>query len=493
MRKNANNQIFTPPHIVNFMLDNVGLMDEKLLVIKFMEPSFGDGAFLIPMVTRILDYARFMNLSDEEIVQVLLTNVHGIEKDANLYEKAVYNLNYLLNTYNIASIDWSKNLIQGNTLVKSRKLKNKFDLVIGNPPYTRVHALDKRTKNVCSTYAFGKGMKDLYVVFYEAGINMLNDNGTLCYITPNSFMYNSSQKEFRQHLIDKRLLFSICDFKSKKVFDNVGTYTCICTLTKQEHNDLLYFDSTDTLPGSVTLLQFDDIKEPAEAWCFNDIDRSLTNAKISDDFNVQYGIATNADKVFIGKAYLDREETKPVLDLLSAPNLVYFNKMPIESAILKHAVKASTYNGFTDNTYIIFPYQYKENTCTLITEKELMLQYPAAFRYLYKNRKVLHKRDTKEKWYAFGRTQGLLNMNKEKLVIKHVMPNNNELIKAFIVSQDTVVYSGIFITTTNNKPLAVCQEILQSINFKKYCSMVGKPMSNNYLSINSKIIKSYSY
>lgn len=490
MRVQANNQIFTPAYIVAFMLDEVGYNNEAVLTTKFMEPSFGDGAFLVPMVERIIEFCLKHNLEDD-IVDVILQNVYGFEKDRTLYEKTIYNLNSLLSSYNLPALDWSRNLICGNTLVLSKRYNKKFDLVIGNPPYTRVHSLTARTKKTCDTYQFSKGLKELYVIFYEAGLNMLNDTGRLCFITPNSFMYNASQSLFRQYLINNSLLKNLYDFKSRKIFD-ADTYTCICTLDKCQHSTFAYYNAYDDLPGNETVYDFEDLLAPEQPWRFGSKRVSTYNTELGENFYVQYGVATNADHVFIGKCYLDKECKQPLLTLINAPAHVYFNKTLIESSILRPAIKASTYNGTCNNSYIIFPYRYENDKCILLSEETVMLKYPQAYQYLQRHRKTLCRRNTNEAWYAFGRTQGLNNMSRPKLVIKHIIPNNDLPCEAFLIDENAVVYSGLFITTIN-ADLNVCRQVLNTLEFKEYCCLVGKPMANDYISINGKNIKSYKY
>lgn len=62
--------------------------------------------------------------------------------------------------------------------------------MLGNPPYVRVHNLGESFDEI-KTYACAQnGMTDLFIVFYELGIRMLNATGVLGYITPSSY-FNS--------------------------------------------------------------------------------------------------------------------------------------------------------------------------------------------------------------------------------------------------------------------------------------------------------------
>ena len=70
-------------------------------------------------------------------------------------------------------------------------IKDGFDIVIGNPPYVQLqklkgNPLQEVYKN--QKYEAYDSMGDMYCLFYEKGIQLLKDNGLLCYITSNKWM-----------------------------------------------------------------------------------------------------------------------------------------------------------------------------------------------------------------------------------------------------------------------------------------------------------------
>ena len=268
---------------------------------------------------------------------LILSNVFGIEKDKQLYDEAINNINEILQNNNIGYIDWSNNLINGDTTIEYRNYKNKFDFVVGNPPYVRVHHMDIATRNKLSSGHFNNGMKELYVYFYELGISMLNKTGKLCFITPNSFMKNSSQKDFRNMLIQKNLISSIYNFASERVFENAATYTCICVLDKNKHDDVSYTEAT---LNSVVFNKTVDTKYMKnnmlnKPWTFvKNMDLIYGNSEniLSSICHIQYGVCTNADKVYlVNKKDADK----------------------FEKELLRPVVKASKQDA---SKMIIFPY-----------------------------------------------------------------------------------------------------------------------------------------
>ena len=55
-------QVFTPHEIVCFMLDKIGYCGANIINSTIFEPSFGEGAFLIEIVSRIIEYCNTNNL-----------------------------------------------------------------------------------------------------------------------------------------------------------------------------------------------------------------------------------------------------------------------------------------------------------------------------------------------------------------------------------------------------------------------------------------------
>ena len=64
--------------------------------------------------------------------------------------------------------------------------------MIGNPPYIRIQTMQEWAPQEVEYYkdryiSAGKGNYDIYVVFVERGLGLLNPNGRLGFILPNKF------------------------------------------------------------------------------------------------------------------------------------------------------------------------------------------------------------------------------------------------------------------------------------------------------------------
>ena len=531
-------QVFTPTDIVTMILDSVRYTGKSVLTKTIMEPSFGKGAFLIEIVSRIIHEGRAEGKSANEIKEIIEKCVYGIEKDEDLYREAIQKLNELLMAYDISLPSWS-NLINGDTLLVYDNYIGKMDICIGNPPYVRIHNIEKQYRDVVKNFTFADGTTDLYIIFYEIGIQMLKEeSGRLAYITPNSFLRNTSQKKFRNYLVNEGLLDAIYDFKDSKIFD-ADTYTCICVIDKNAERitkDVVKYREYNmykmTLNNTIKYEYFRNQLQDS-AWNLSseeDILYLQQNAKrhikIKSIATVQNGIATNRDSVYVGKAWLDKDCTEPYMGKhTDKKKIVYFNGHNVESTILHRCVKASKYDGEISNTYILYPYQSKSKNKLLkksdgsevatsyvaYTESEMQSKFPNAYAYLQEHWEYLETRDmdANADWFVFGRSQGLANSGYKKLVFKHVICKSSDTIEVHVVDDDIIVYSGIYITIdasafidTNgskstfndllyDKELEEVRGILASSDFHKYCVLVGKDMQGGYVSVSSVFVKNY--
>lgn len=108
-----------------------------------------------------------------------------------------------------------------------------FDIVIANPPYVRQEGI-KELKPMLSK-EFGKfycGTADLYTYFYKRGIDLLRQEGHLCFIAPNKFMRAGYGKNTRELLAQKATPRVVIDFCDLPIFD-ATTYPSILLVTKK--------------------------------------------------------------------------------------------------------------------------------------------------------------------------------------------------------------------------------------------------------------------
>ena len=496
MHNTTSYTIFTPLYIVDKILDDVEYNGDIVLSAKVMEPSFGEGAFIFRIITRIIQQAREKGLSNKEISEIIQNNVYGIEKDPDLYNKTIEDLSYWLDKLHIAC-DMSENLICGDTLEIYSDYKNKFDFVVGNPPYRCIQNCDINTRNIIKNLEYCGGNTDMYIAFYSVGLSMLNSKGRLGYITPNSWLKNSSQKKFREDIANNHWLRSYSIIKYP-IWDSIMAYPSICILDKRsvKEANIYIYDSPDTFKKHVLSSNFISKEMNGHPWYFDTPDNlkrvyAKKTAYIDNKYFVQHGVSTNCNKVYVSKVYKDEKKEKQIKTTgeLYSENTVYFNGSEIEVGLLRPCIKASKCNVEL-NEFIIFPYIYQEDKFVLMDEDVLKSDYPLTYRYLCGHRDLLDKRNMEKgsPWYAYARSQGFKNMRERKLVFQHIIKNDDSSVPTVIVDSNCIVYA---VSKNDENTLEQLQEMINSKEFKKFCCNMGHEKGSEYIAINGNTVNNF--
>jgi hypothetical protein len=156
--------------------------------------------------------------------------------------------------------------------------KGGFDIVIGNPPYVRQEKIappnklkaeitleDRQTykeKLLNSIhYPFVNKINrksDLYIYFYFHGLSLLNESGTFCFITSNSWLDVDYGKELQEFLLKYCNVKAIYDNEAKRSFKHADVNTIIALL------DAPHTDKPNVWPALNTTARFVMFKKPFE-------------------------------------------------------------------------------------------------------------------------------------------------------------------------------------------------------------------------------------
>lgn len=454
-----NGRFYTPEFIVNNVLDLSGYHGQTILQKHAIDNSCGDGAFLVAIVDRYCK--EFLKISsDSQILAKELSDyIHGVEIDEIECRKCIDNLNNAVKRYGLTSVDWDINCADTLTVDKYNR---KMHFVLGNPPYVRVHNLGATFDNIKKFLFAQNGMTDLYIVFYEIGLKMLNENGVLGYITPSSFFNSLAGKYMRLYLVKNNLIDKIVDLKHFQAFA-ATTYTTIAILKNnrvQKTTDYYQFDDKNNFPYYVDTLCAEDYYICNNFYFstkerLDELKRIVTFTTVKEHFAVKNGFATLADSFFIGNFDFD-EFTIPV-------------------------IKASTGKQYK----CIFPYvkgklvSYQDLTATLNLRK-----------YFETNKELLLRRSLEKNndWYGFGRTQGINDVYRCKYAINTLIRTLFDL-KLIKCDKGVGVYSGLYILTEVSEE--ELHELLYCEDFISYISLLGKYKSGGYYTFSSKDLKNY--
>ena len=269
---------YTPEYITKYIVENtIGKYLEenpdRLETIKILDPACGSGAFLNQAHSYLINEykTRFESLLAEKQAKgeaqtlfdynpadndrsILLNNLYGVDLNQESVEitKLALWLKTARRTEPLQNLD--KNIKCGNSLISDSVLAGKksfnweieykdiltsggFDIVIGNPPYISSIELSKTVGNDVKSYWVDKyqsarGTYDIYVLFFEQGMRLLNENGILAFITPNKFLSSPYGLALRELILKEYCIEEIFDLSKIKVFDDPSVYPVITIIRK---------------------------------------------------------------------------------------------------------------------------------------------------------------------------------------------------------------------------------------------------------------------
>ena len=338
-----------------------------------------------------------------------------------------------------------------------------FDIVIGNPPYTKiqnmVHYSPREVEyyqSKFSPYLSSHGNNfDKYQLFFERAISLLSEKGCVGFIIPHKFMTTKAGTALRRLIADNKILKQLIHFGANQVFEGQATtYTCIM-ITQNGKSDTFIFDKVRDLtrwknePTKTEIINLPTEMLSEAPWVFpskreqeiiSQIEKTC-KGKLIDIAEIFVGLQTSADSIFFLNS--EKEDDKYVYFSDTGGSVQMIEKEILKAAILDKAV--SPFQYIIQNKKLIFPYEQKNGKNVLMPEENLKMQYPHAYKYLLQYKQKLQARkmpNAEERWYQFGRSQSLNKFNTQKLIIK------NPALQACVTFDD----QDIFFTGGGNGP-----------------------------------------
>ena len=105
-----------------------------------------------------------------------------------------------------------------------------FDVVIGNPPYVRQEKIKALKPALQKRYTCYTGAADLYVYFYERGIELLSESGTHTFICSNSWLDVNYGAPLQKYLLENTASAVICHSEALREFESADINTIVSIL-----------------------------------------------------------------------------------------------------------------------------------------------------------------------------------------------------------------------------------------------------------------------
>lgn len=301
-RARASGIYFTPPHLVDFTLDQVLPWGGDEWNLKLIDPACGSGVFLVKAFQRLVH--RWKNAHPDQAIRVdtlrglLENNLFGVDKDPHAVRVASYNLYLAMCDEIDPRYYWTQvrfPLMRGRRLIhadffnenisgfSSQDDADSYDLVVGNAPWGE-KSLTKQAEEWADEHGWPPAYKGIGTMFLPKAAYLAKGDGKVAIIqSASSLLFNRSKPaaEFRRKLfttfrVEQVVNLSALRFKAfKKNGRSAQTTispTCVVIFSPNppNGNSLLYISpkvSEGRPNGLDVAIEASDVKEiyPDEA------------------------------------------------------------------------------------------------------------------------------------------------------------------------------------------------------------------------------------
>ena len=321
--------VFTRREVVEFILDLVGYtINRPLWNSSLLEPSCGNGDFVLPAVERLM--TSWTRMEHPIPARRLARCIRAIELHQVTFEETRARVSHALCSAGISEVDaaaltecW---LVHGDFLLTDH-LPPTYEFVVGNPPYVRQELIpDALVSEYRARYETVFDRADLYVPFIERSVKLLSPEGKLGIICADRWMKNRYGGPLRHLLTEQFQLHIYVDMVGTPAFhSDVIAYPGIfvigrekigktrvarrptiksCSLARLTHSIL---DHKAPDPGG-PVNEISRIPLGTQPWILNPSEEFTLVRRLERDFlplenaacKVGIGVATGADKAFVG-------------------------------------------------------------------------------------------------------------------------------------------------------------------------------------------------
>ncbi|MBQ8675953.1 MAG: N-6 DNA methylase [Bacteroidaceae bacterium] len=360
----------TAPEVVRYMLDLVGYTaDKNLSNIIILEPSCGEGEFVVEIAHRLMESALRFGFDAQA---AFIRCVYGYD----IVEEKIQRCRERIKELGLNPTD--VHIRVGDFL--SAQL-HEVDVVVGNPPYVRYENIPASQidyiKNTFPTFHY---RSDLYIPFFEKTLRALKPSGKHCFICANRWLKNEYGRKLRRLIARCFRLESIINLERANAFkEDVLAYPAITLISNSTHRETFEYAEVESMDELANLHPTERNTPIDDEWSDAFIQTNYSQLYTIEElgFKIGIGVATGADNIFISS---------------ELPSLV-------EPELLLPALNAKDLRGDT----MCWHQEYLLNPYTPSGELISLTHYPLAARYLESHRERLAERHVARKntskWY----------------------------------------------------------------------------------------------
>lgn len=328
----------------------------------------------------------------------------------------------------------------------------KFKTIVGNPPFVAWKNVEDNTKVSAKPIKDAYGDKvNLYLLFIDRCIDLLEDFGQLVFIVPKEWLYLTSAEPLRQKMLKYGTLSHMVDIGEEKVFPDADIPALM----------VFRFEKTPSRSHKVLTKTGLDEKTPWISkqltvshnglWLVLDDSNNTSGTTISDFFDVKVGIVSGADKVF---------------NVTHHESLAIFEK----EGTVRTFLTTKGHEFFIDVTDIQEESKIPEST----------LNYLLQFKKELANRKI--SKFNENNWWKFGavRNKSLMESDRPRIYV-HAKTRNQE---PFFIDDEVTYFSGgvicLFLKEEFKNTVKTDEVVnhLNSSDFRSLCEALGITTNN---------------
>lgn len=218
---------YTPPALCSRLIRSVTRQGINWTTARVLDGSCGGAAFLAPVALEMRKHLR--GRSAKAMLASICSRVRGFEIDPFAAWLSQILVELALADLCIRVGERLPSLVTVQDSLAAQ-IDDRFDLVIGNPPYGRCSlSPEMRKRYARSLY----GHANMYGLFTDAALSWANDNGLIAYVTPTSMLGGQYFRSLRSLLAAEAPPVSI-DFVKQRagVFESVLQETMLAVYRK---------------------------------------------------------------------------------------------------------------------------------------------------------------------------------------------------------------------------------------------------------------------
>ena len=238
-------EVFTRRWVVDLILDLAGYTPDADLGSRVLvEPSCGTGAFLAPIVDRLLESGR-RHGCEVESLRPAIRAFDLLDANAERARKAVVERLTDGGVTEVLAIDLARSWVTTGDFLLHPHEPSSAHYVIGNPPYIRLESVPQplmdEYRRICPTM---RGRADIYVGFIERGLELLRPDGVLSFICADRWMRNQYGADLRSLIVEDYAVDAVISMHDVDAFeDDVSAYPAIVVLQNKRQADALVIDA----------------------------------------------------------------------------------------------------------------------------------------------------------------------------------------------------------------------------------------------------------